>query len=144
MEYITPRLPAIILRLLNSLQHRNDHFEVTMVDDRIGHLRVVCQPLHTLDCAGEYLLTFKGFHQIQQIAAQPVCICLHGTLGVNGDDPLAAPARHPEFLGLPCIGFLLIGGLSVRSIGFWFRLRYLLAGAPAAPCGRRAGLRILN
>ena len=30
----------------------------------------------------------------QQIAAQPVCICLHGTLGVNGDDDSRVILQH--------------------------------------------------
>ena len=62
-----------------------------MVGDGVGHLRVVRQPLHALDGAGQDLLALQGLHQVQQIAAQLVRICLNRALSVNGDHTLAIP-----------------------------------------------------
>ena len=91
-----------------------------MVGDGVGHLRVVRQPLHALDGAGQDLLALQGLHQVQQVAAQLVRIRLNRALSVNGNHALAAPARHSEpAFGLP--GVSLGGGRSrlARSLIIW-------------------------
>ena len=133
MEHVAFGLATIVRRLLDGLQHRDDDLEIPVVDDSIGHLRIVRQALHALDRAGEDLLALERLHQIQQIVAQPIRVRLHRSLGVDRDHPLAAPTRHTEFLGLPRIGLLLPFGRIVSLILRMLHLFRLLAGSAPAP-----------
>ena len=113
-------LPTVVLRFLHRLQYRDNDLVVAVVGDGVGHLRVVRQPLHALDGAGQDLLALQGLHQVQQVAAQLVRIRLNRALSVNGNHALAAPARHSEpAFGLP--GVSLGGGRSrlARSLIIW-------------------------
>ena len=112
-----------------------------MIDDGIGHLRVIRQTLHALDRTCEDLLALEGLNQVKQVIAQPVRIRFHRPLGVDGYHPLAAPARHAEFLGLPSIRLLLLRMLCGRVLSPFLRLcRLLTGGAPAPGGGRRLGV----
>ena len=140
MEHVALGLATVVLRLLDGLQHRDDDFEVAVVDDGIGHLRVIRQPLHALDRTGEDLLAL-GLHQVQQVVAQPIRIRLHRPLSVDRYHPLAAPARHAEFLGLPGFGLLLLRGHILSPVLRLLHLcRLLPGGAPAPGRGRRLGV----
>ena len=141
VEHVALGLAAVVLRLLDGLQHRDDDLEVAVVDDGIGHLRVIRQPLHALDRTGQDLLALEGLHQVQQVVAQPVRIRLHRPLSVDRYHPLAAPARHAEFLGLPGFGLLLLRGHILSPVLRLLHLCRLLAGgAPAPGRGRRLGV----
>ena len=144
VEHVALGLAAVVLRLLDGLQHRDDDLEVAVVDDCIGHLRVIRQPLHALDRTGEDLLALEGLHQVQQVVAQPVRIRLHRPLSVDGYHPLAAPARHAEFLGLPGFGLLLLRGHILSPILRLLHLCRLLAGGAPAPGARQAARRPLQ
>ena len=97
VKHIALGLVTVVLRLLDGVQHRDDDLEVAVVGDGVANLRIAGQPFHTLDSAGEDLLSFERLNQVQQVAAQLIVLSLHSALGINGHHPRAALPGHPQF-----------------------------------------------
>ena len=117
MQNILRKPAPVICRRLYSFLCRNDHLELTVINDCKGTAGVIGRTLYT----GQDTTGFLGLKQIEQVVFRFICFSFYGRALINGNHRFRS-GRSPPSAGLRRL-FDAVAGILVIRIRFCVRLR---------------------
>ena len=121
MQNILWKPATVIIGRLHSFLCRNNHLELTVINDCKGTTGIIGRTFHTLNGTGQDTAGFLGLKQIEQVVFRFVRFSFYGRPLINGYHRFRS-GRSPPSTGLRRL-LDAVAGILVIRIRFCVRLR---------------------